>query len=87
MKSKAAPEVKLPWEISADENAAILSGSQADPFAVLGVHQAGEGFITRCFIPGAEAVTAMALDGTPVGDLHQLHPDGVFGGQISITKF
>ncbi len=84
---KAAPEAKLPWEISADEIAAILSGSHDNPFAVLGVHQAGETFITRCFLPGAEAVTAMTLDGTPIGDLQQLHPDGIFGGQVSVTRF
>ncbi|MGR9170815.1 1,4-alpha-glucan branching protein GlgB [Rhizobium sp. KDH_Rht_773_N] len=83
---KAAPEVKLPWEISADEIAAILNGSHANPFAVLGVHQAGGVFITRCFLPGAEAVTAMTLDGTLIGDLQQIHPDGIFGGQLSITK-
>ncbi|MBB3464001.1 1,4-alpha-glucan branching protein GlgB [Rhizobium sp. BK377] len=84
---KAAPEVKLPWEISADEIAAILSGSHANPFAVLGVHQVSGTFITRCFLPGAEEVTAMTLDGTPIGDLHQLHPDGIFGGEVSISKF
>ncbi len=83
---KAAPEVTLPWEISADEIAAILNGSHANPFAVLGVHQAGGVFITRCFLPGAEAVTAMTLDGTLIGDLQQIHPDGIFGGQLSITK-
>jgi hypothetical protein len=33
---KATPEVKLPWEISADEIAAILAGAHSNPFAVLG---------------------------------------------------
>ncbi|WP_454851707.1 1,4-alpha-glucan branching protein GlgB [Rhizobium binxianense] len=81
---KAAPEPS--WEISADDIAAILNGSQSDPFAVLGLHQVGEGFAARCFIPGAEEVTAMALDGSVIGELKQLHPDGIFAGPVSAAK-
>ena len=83
---KATPEVKRPWEISADEIAAILAGSHANPFAALGVHQAGDSYAARCFIPGAEEVTAMSLDGTVIGELTQLHPDGFFAGPVKLTK-
>ena len=83
---KATPEVKLPWEISADEIAAILSGAHANPFAVLGVHKSGSVYVARCFIPGAEEVTAMSLDGTAIGDLVLQHPDGFFAGTISVNK-
>ncbi len=83
---KATPEVKLPWEISADEIAAILSGAHANPFVVLGVHKSGSVYVARCFIPGAEEVTAMSLDGTAIGDLVLQHPDGFFAGTISVNK-
>ncbi|MGO7422166.1 alpha-amylase family glycosyl hydrolase, partial [Rhizobium ruizarguesonis] len=83
---KTVPEVKLSWEISADEITAILAGSHSNPFAVLGVHQAGDAFVARCFIPGAEEVTAMTLDGSVIGELKQLHADGIFAGPVSLTK-
>ncbi len=83
---KATPEVKLPWEISADEIAAILGGAHSNPFAVLGVHKSGSVYVARCFIPGAEEVTAMSLDGTAIGELALQHPDGFFAGTISVNK-
>ncbi|ACM27717.1 1,4-alpha-glucan branching protein GlgB [Agrobacterium sp. SHOUNA12C] len=73
-------------DISADEIAAILAGTHSDPFAVLGVHKTEDGFIARCFILGAEAVTAMALDGTVIGELDCLDPAGFFAGNVKITK-
>ncbi|WP_434733157.1 1,4-alpha-glucan branching protein GlgB [Rhizobium sp. YTUHZ044] len=83
---KTVPEVKLSWEISADEITAILAGSHSNPFAVLGVHQAGDAFVARCFIPGAEEVTAMTLDGSVIGELNRLHADGLFAGPVSLAK-
>jgi len=83
---KATPEDKRPWEISADEIAAILAGAHSNPFAVLGVHKSGSVYVARCFIPGAEEVTAMSLDGTAIGDLSLQHPDGFFAGTISVNK-
>ncbi|QND48273.1 1,4-alpha-glucan branching protein GlgB [Rhizobium lusitanum] len=73
-------------DISADEIAAILAGSHSDPFAVLGVHRTDDGFIARCFILGAEAVTAMSLDGTVIGELDCLDPAGFFAGSVKIAK-
>ncbi|MBX4957782.1 1,4-alpha-glucan branching protein GlgB [Rhizobium lentis] len=83
---KTVPEVELSWEISADEITAILAGSHSNPFAVLGVHQAGDAFVARCFIPGAEEVTAMTLDGGIIGELKSLHADGFFAGLVSLSK-
>ncbi|UWU20284.1 1,4-alpha-glucan branching protein GlgB [Rhizobium sp. CB3060] len=73
-------------DISADEIAAILAGTHSDPFAVLGVHRTDNGFIARCFILGAEAVTATALDGSVIGELDRLDPAGFFSGNITVTK-
>ncbi len=86
MKTPRTPEVRLPWEISADEIAAILAGSHSNPFAVLGVHKSGSAYVARCFVPGAEEVTAMTLDGSVIGELEQQHPDGFFAGAVSVNK-
>jgi 1,4-alpha-glucan branching enzyme len=51
--------------LTADTAEAIASGAHADPFSVLGVHAVEDGFLARVFIPGAEAASAVTLDGTP----------------------
>ncbi len=65
---------------------AIKSGLHSNPFAVLGVHQTPGGFVARCFIPGAEEVTVMTLDGNVAGELTRTDDDGFFEGVIDITK-
>jgi len=84
---KKAVDAGSPATPSAPEIEAILAGTHSDPFSVLGVQQAKSGFVARCFIPGAETVVALALDGTPIGTLACLHPAGFFVGPISITGF
>ncbi|MBN8949547.1 MULTISPECIES: 1,4-alpha-glucan branching protein GlgB [unclassified Rhizobium] len=73
-------------DISADDIAAILAGTHSDPFAVLGVHKTDEGYVARCFILGAEAVTATALDGSVIGELECLDPAGFFSGEVKLAK-
>ncbi|PTM94312.1 1,4-alpha-glucan branching protein GlgB [Mycoplana dimorpha] len=63
---------------------AIMGSRHADPFSVLGVHQAGDGFVARCFIPGADTVTAETLAGKPIGELALIHPAGIFEGAVAI---
>jgi len=65
---------------------AILAGRHWDPFAVLGPHAEGDGYITRCFLPGAAEVTAETLSGKAIGTLTQVHPDGIFAGEVAIRK-
>ncbi len=71
--------------------AAIVGGSHDDPFAVLGVHPAGKvgarkGLIARAFVPGAESIEALTLDGKPAGDLACIDPAGLFEGALSIVE-
>ncbi len=73
-------------DISADDIAAILAGTHSNPFAVLGVHRVDDGFVARCFILGAEAVTATALDGTVIGELDCLDSAGFFAGEVKLSK-
>jgi 1,4-alpha-glucan branching enzyme len=65
---------------------AIVSGEHGNPFAVLGVHEAGKGFVARCFIPHAETVEAFTLAGKPAGTLARRHDAGFFDGKLTIRK-
>ena len=71
---------------SAGDVAAIVAGTHGDPFAVLGLQQAGTGFVARCFIPHAEAVTAHTLAGKQAGRLERRDDAGFFEGPLSIRK-
>ena len=48
---------------------AILESRHWDPFAVLGLHEAGDKYVARCFLPGAAEVTAETLAGKEIGTL------------------
>jgi len=65
---------------------AVVAGTHGDPFAVLGIQQAGAGYLARCFIPHAETVVAHTLDGKPVGELARTHDAGFFEGAVSLRK-
>src|SRR5690606_16119153 len=47
---------------------------------------AGEKFVARCFIPGAEDVLAETLSGKEIGKLARLDPAGVFAGPVTLRK-
>jgi 1,4-alpha-glucan branching enzyme len=60
--------------------ALLLAARHADPFAVLGPHQGGDGRTwVRAFLPGAREVAVLdAADGTLLGPLQRRHADGLF---------
>jgi 1,4-alpha-glucan branching enzyme len=62
---------------------AIATGRHDDPFAVLGMHDAGGTIVVRAFVPGADAVAAVAEDGEVLGRLNLRHPAGFFEGRAS----
>ncbi|OWK22379.1 hypothetical protein AJ88_08855 [Mesorhizobium amorphae CCBAU 01583] len=66
----------------AGDVAAIVAGTHGDPFAVLGVHEAGKGFVARCFVPHAEFVTAYTLTGKNAGELSRRDDGGFFEGKL-----
>jgi len=82
--SRAARNDKVPTAVPAMD--AIVSGRYADPFGVLGVHEDNGRLVARCFIPGAEEVTAFTLDGKEAGELARLHHGGFFSGRLRIRK-
>ncbi len=83
---KKAPETAKTGALAQAEINAIVEGSHADPYAVLGIHGEDGAFIARCFIPGATQVTAQKLNGKECGLLKRLHPAGLFEGALSVKK-
>jgi 1,4-alpha-glucan branching enzyme len=71
-------------ELNKAEIEALVSGEHGDPFAVLGVHKKGKGFVARAFVHGADTLSASTLDGKALGALKQLHPAGLFEGTIKV---
>ena len=57
---------------------AIVGAYHGDPFAVLGMHQAGEQLVVRVFRPDARAVTVRNVATGAVFPALQIHPDGFF---------
>ena len=82
----ALDDGRLPGEIPSSEIEAILAGRHANIFAVLGLHRVADHFRARCFIPGAEAVTALALNGTEIGELKRRHEAGYFEGAVKVSQ-
>ncbi|MGE3875690.1 MAG: 1,4-alpha-glucan branching protein GlgB, partial [Parvibaculaceae bacterium] len=74
------------WQLEPAEIAALVSGTHGDPFARLGVHKAGSGFVARAVIPDAETVAAFALDGTALGGLAPGQGAGFFEGEVALKE-
>ena len=63
--------------------AALLDGTHADPFALLGVHAGPDGSFARAVLPGAQTAVAHSLAGEKLGDLAQVAARGLFEGKVS----
>ena len=61
---------------------ALLEGTHADPFSLLGVHQGPEGAFARTILPGAETAEAHDLSGKKLGKLKRIDPRGLFEGPL-----
>lgn len=71
--------------LSVDEAEAIASGTHGNPFSVLGVQDFHNGFVARAFVPGAENLIALTLDGKPAGQLERGNVVGLFEGHLTIA--
>ncbi len=65
---------------------AIVVGQHGDPFAVLGMHEAGSRFVARAFVPHAEFLAAFTLGGKNLGELSRRHDAGFFEGPVPIGE-
>jgi 1,4-alpha-glucan branching enzyme len=62
---------------------AIAEARHGNPFAVLGMHVAGDTIVVRAMLPQAASVDVIdAQTGEPVARLHRVHNDGFFAGTI-----
>jgi 1,4-alpha-glucan branching enzyme len=62
---------------------AVVAAAHPDPFSILGIHKTELGFVARCFIPGAESVTACAR-GRKAGELQRRDKAGFFDGIVNV---
>ena len=60
---------------------AIVRREHVNPHSVLGAHPQNGGVVIRTLRPGASSVTVLT-DGKPAVELKQIHPGGVFEGEI-----
>ena len=61
---------------------ALLEGTHADPFSLLGGHDGPHGTFARAILPGAETAEAFDLSGAPLGELERIDERGLFEGAI-----
>ncbi len=73
-----SPAQALPVDVVA----AIVAGRHGDPFAVLGLHDTGEGYALRAFVPGAESADAVTPEGGLLAPLARRHEAGFFEGRL-----
>jgi 1,4-alpha-glucan branching enzyme len=63
---------------------AVIEARHNDPFAYLGMHQAGGKICVRVFLPWARRLFVLRHDtGAVVGELPRVHDDGLFSGTIA----
>jgi len=60
----------------------ITSGDHPDPFAFLGLHEAGDGSVSgvvvRAFLPGADQAWVVEADGTQLHSMQKIRDEGFF---------
>ncbi|KHS46693.1 1,4-alpha-glucan branching protein GlgB [Novosphingobium subterraneum] len=61
---------------------ALLDGTHADPFSLLGIHEGPEGAFARAVLPGAEEAVAWSLSGKRLGKLTRVDGRGLFEGKV-----
>ena len=67
--------------VATSELDALVRREHPNPHSVLGAHPENGGVVIRALRPAASSVTVRA-DGKPAVELKQIHPGGVFEGEI-----
>jgi 1,4-alpha-glucan branching enzyme len=68
--------------IPADRIAALESGQEGDPFAVLGPHPLGAGMVVRGFLPGAARVAVVDARGHVLASAERIGAAGLFEAYV-----
>ena len=71
---------------SAQAIEALLDGTHADPFALLGIHDGPVGPFARAILPGALTAEAFSLAGDPLGPVERVDARGLFEGVVKIGR-
>ena len=74
------------WMMSEADAAAILAGRHLDPFGILGLHEAGGGWVARAFVPGAVKLHAETIGGGDLGAVPGRTETGLFEGLLAVTS-
>ncbi len=81
-KPKPKPASNIAELVTTAEAQAIVAGRHADPFAVLGPHDTGQGHVVRVFDPGADAVQALLSDNSNIDLTAIPQARGLFVGLV-----
>ncbi|MDB5724025.1 MAG: glgB [Novosphingobium sp.] len=65
---------------------ALLGGTHADPFSLLGVHEGPGGAFARAVLPGADTAEAHTIAGKKLGKLTRIDDRGLFEGAVTGAK-
>jgi 1,4-alpha-glucan branching enzyme len=77
---------ELDWHASVSDVEFVVKGQHADPFGVLGLHEVGDIWVARAFIPHADSVKAYDTEGHVIGELMKVHPGGFFEGLVDVSE-
>jgi 1,4-alpha-glucan branching enzyme len=75
-------ELHADAEKHADAICALAEGTHNNPFAILGVHQAGKGRVVRTLQPQAESVSLIDGAGKVLAAMERVHKRGVFAAKM-----
>jgi 1,4-alpha-glucan branching enzyme len=70
------------WRVPASDLNAIVGARHGDPFSVLGLHMTDAGVAVRAFVPHADMLEVITIEGQPLGALTRKHPHGFFEGLV-----
>jgi 1,4-alpha-glucan branching enzyme len=73
--------------LSPNEINLIIEGKHNNPFGILGLHNNSNQMIARTYIMGAQQVFAFDRFGNELGELQQIHPNGLFEGLVNTDEF
>ncbi len=65
---------------------ALVEGTHADPFALLGVHRSGNRRVVRTLQPHASRVDIVDADGKQIAEMERVHAGGLFVGVLPPRK-
>lgn len=75
------------WKTGEGTIASIVAGDHRDPFSVLGLHQIGDGWVARAFVPYATEISAFDRDGNFLGELEFRDKSGFFEGLVNLNAY